>query len=177
MSDVIVLITRGPCQFTTTGIRWLRKPTIEELVDLVAWTRLTETAAKFWLGDLLAYGEDEFGETYTQALEMTGYAMQTAKNIVWVARAVASPRRREDLSFEHHAEVAPLTPAKQTEWLAKAADDNLTRDEMRSQIRQETQPVKATFWVVVSCTSASDQHALAERLELEGRSVKLTSKV
>lgn len=39
--------------------------------------------------------------------EITGYDRKTIQNAKHVAEATSSPRR-EDLSFKHHAEVAPL---------------------------------------------------------------------
>jgi hypothetical protein len=96
-----------------------------------------------------------------------------------VARSVHFSRRRENLSFSHHQEVASLTPIEQTEWLDKAEDECLTAPQLRSQIRiakagRDGHPVE--LWVAVRCESPSDQLELARRLRGEGLFVVLRSK-
>jgi len=52
-----------------------------------------------------------------------------------VARKFELPRRRETLSFQHHAEVAALSPQDQDQWLAAAEEHEWSRNELRSKIR------------------------------------------
>src|SRR4030042_3269726 len=42
------------------------------------------------------------------------------RNAAWVASRIESSRRREDLGWSCHAEVAPLEPADQDRWLDRA---------------------------------------------------------
>lgn len=65
------------------------------------------------IGDWLNYGERIYGEIYTQALEETDYAYQTLADEKWIASRIEFSRRRENLSFSHHKEVAALDPADQ----------------------------------------------------------------
>jgi hypothetical protein len=74
----------------------------------------------WWLGDWLNRGEKRFGETYVQAIDETGMAYQTLANIKWVASAIDVSRRRENLTWKHHAEVAKLPPDAQDVWLGYA---------------------------------------------------------
>src|SRR5881398_2378127 len=64
--------------------------------------------AAWALGDWLLFGERRFGERYRSALAATNLDYQTLRNYAWVARSFAPARRREHLSFQHHAEVAAL---------------------------------------------------------------------
>ena len=62
----------------------------------------------FIIGDALRYGERRWGETYAQVMDATGMAYQTLANAKWVASRVPVQRRRTELSWSHHAEVASL---------------------------------------------------------------------
>src|SRR6185437_1157814 len=46
-------------------------------------------------------------------------------------------RRRDTLSFQHHAEVAPLSPELQDEWLERAESEGWSRGELRRRLRAE----------------------------------------
>src|SRR6476659_476686 len=152
MSSILHQI--GPFTFTTSGVTWTGSPTFEQWEVAFTWARKVEGAAQFWLGDLLNYGEHAYGEKYSQMLETTGYALQTAKNVAYVARHVEPSRRRvrDGVPFSHHAEVAALPPAEQTTWLQRCVDEEPTRDELRSLIRMEkaattTTPDEPILWV------------------------------
>jgi hypothetical protein len=62
-----------------------------------------------------------YGKTYDTAVSETGLGYQTIANLKSVARKVDISRRRENLSFGHHAEVAAL-PAEQQQRLLDLAD-------------------------------------------------------
>jgi hypothetical protein len=91
--------------------------------------------AGWWIGDWLRYGNEKFGERYVRASKITGYGVQTLMNMVYVASRFEPERRRESLSFSHHAEVAAIDPEAQDRWLERAAQERLSvrclREEMR----------------------------------------------
>lgn len=96
----------------------------------------------WWIGDWLLYGNERFGERYVRAARITGYDVQTLMNMVYVASSVAPSRRRDRLSFSHHAEVAALDPETQERWLARAEAERLSvrclREELRRQRRLDS---------------------------------------
>jgi hypothetical protein len=94
-------------------------------------------ASAWWLADWAAYGEDRYGATYRQAVPGTGFSHQTLRNYAWVARRFDVPRRRDRLSFAHHAEVAPLAQEDQESWLARAEREGWSRNELRTRLRAE----------------------------------------
>ena len=63
---------------------------------------------------------------YDDVAEETGYDIKALQNIKSIADKVESSRRREDLSFSHHTEVASLPPEKQEAFLQKAVDEKLS---------------------------------------------------
>jgi hypothetical protein len=88
------------------------------------------------LGDWLIYGEIFFTGRYREAVERTSLDYQTLRNYAWVARKIPFSRRRETLSFGHHAEVAALPEPEQDYWLRKAHDLGWSRNQIRREIRE-----------------------------------------
>ncbi|MEU4469118.1 LmbU family transcriptional regulator [Streptomyces sp. NPDC024017] len=99
---------------------------LRELVNSSAW----------WLADWLIYGETTYGwRRYKEAIERTGLDYQTLRNYAWVARRFEHHRRRDGLSFAHHAEVTRLSPPEQDYWLRKAEQQKWSRNELRRAVR------------------------------------------
>lgn len=102
-----------------------------------------ERAVQWWIGDALRFGEGRYGEMYSQALEETDYSYQSLRNASYVAGAVELSRRRDNLSFSHHAEIASLSPEKQDYWLDKAEPEegskkpSMSRNELREHVRDK----------------------------------------
>lgn len=86
------------------------------------------------LGDALNYGDKVYGETYVQASVWTGLAEQTLINYASVCGRIPRSRRRRDLPFSLHAEVASLEPQEQKEWLKKASAGQWTRSVLRAEL-------------------------------------------
>jgi hypothetical protein len=99
---------------------------LRELVNSSAW----------WLADWLIFGESTYGwRRYKEAIERTGLDYQTLRNYAWVGRRFEHHRRRENLSFAHHAEVARMAPPEQDYWLRKAEQHKWSRNELRRTVR------------------------------------------
>ncbi len=96
---------------------------------------LTNSSA-WWLADWLIFGEAAYScRRYREAIDRTGLDYQTLRNYAWVARRFEYRRRRADLSFAHHAEVARLSPPEQDYWLRKAQQHKWSRNELRRAVR------------------------------------------
>lgn len=93
--------------------------------------------AGWWIGDWLIFGNDVYGERYARAKRITGYDVQTLMNMVYVASRFEISRRRETLSWSHHAEVAALPPEDQDRWLDRAEADRLSVKCLRDALRYE----------------------------------------
>lgn len=91
----------------------------------------------FLLGDWIAYGLDNFGQSYLEAQHICGLQSQTLMNLVWVCRKVALSRRREmPMTFTHHEAVAGLKPTEQIHFLGLAIEKNFSCADLRASIRQ-----------------------------------------
>ena len=93
------------------------------------------TTSAWCLGDWLAYGENAYSGRYRDAIEQTALDYQTLRNYAWVAKRFPLSRRRDGLSFAHHAEVAGLPEHEQDFWLRKAEDLSLSRNKLRQEVR------------------------------------------
>ena len=94
-------------------------------------------ASTWWLADWARYGEGAYGARYRDAIAITGLGGQTLRNYAWVAGRFEASRRRDTLSFAHHAEVAALPPAEQDAWLDRAEQCGWSRNELRVRLRRE----------------------------------------
>jgi len=93
-------------------------------------------ASSAWcLGDWLAYGQEAYRSRYRDAIEQTGLDYQTLRNYAWVAGRFELSRRRDTLSFGHHAEAAALASPEQDFWLRKAEEFRWSTMRLRREIR------------------------------------------
>jgi hypothetical protein len=97
--------------------------------------RVLSDSSAWWLGDWLLYGQKRYPDRYKQAVGETSLDYQTLRNYAWVARSLPVSRRRDKLSFQHHAEVAALPDAEQDLWLDRAEIFGWSKSELRRRLR------------------------------------------
>ncbi|MDT0616058.1 LmbU family transcriptional regulator [Streptomyces lancefieldiae] len=93
------------------------------------------SASAWCLGDWLVYGEATFNGRYQDAIQLTALDYQTLRNHAWVARRFPMSRRRDRLSFTHHAEVAALAEPEQDFWLRKAEAHEWSAKRLRREVK------------------------------------------
>lgn len=103
-----------------------------------------EKRVGFWLGDWLLAGEERYGERkYSQALQASGYAHQTLKNMCRVAgRFPAEQRVHEGLAFGHYDAAGGLPSADAHEILAEAAELKLSTKDVRERAKFRQQQLR-----------------------------------
>jgi hypothetical protein len=112
-------------------------------LSMEAWQRIgrqlfvISDSSAWWWGDWLVFGEKRYADRYQRAIKETSLDYQTLRNYAWVARRFPVVRRREALSFQHHAVVAALPEAEQDELLSQAEKHGWTRNELRRRLRQQ----------------------------------------
>uniref|UniRef100_UPI00099EFBF9 LmbU family transcriptional regulator n=1 Tax=Streptomyces albus TaxID=1888 RepID=UPI00099EFBF9 len=122
---------------------------ISDGITFDSWSRLGDyvsvvaNSSAWWLGDWLVYGQERFSNRYRRCIEESSLDYQTLRNYAWVARNVPLSRRRDGLSFQHHAEVASLPADEQTYWLGRALEEKWSRNALRAQIRAGRAAVRA----------------------------------
>jgi len=93
-------------------------------------------SVRWWVGDWLNEGELRYGETYTQAIEVTGNRLQYLKDCKWVAAAVEKSLREDVLSWTHHKYVAKLDRVAMVTLLSYAAEHELSSRELLDAVRE-----------------------------------------
>lgn len=102
------------------------------LGEIDRYYRQGSERASWWVGDFLIYAEKAHGDLFAQIAEATKLAPQTLLNRMSICRAIPPSQRREGVNFSVHAEVAYLATSERAELLRAAADEGLTRDEIRA---------------------------------------------
>jgi hypothetical protein len=123
-------------------------------------------ATCWWFGDWIAFGQMKYGRRYKAAIAVTGLDYQTLRNYAVVARRFDMSRRRDNLTFQHHAELCALPDDEQERWLDRAAAGHWTRNELRRRLRgiaEKTSTPSVTLRLAVEEDQAASWRAAAAR--------------
>jgi hypothetical protein len=127
---------RAPATLTTTS--W--SPRVElaaaDWVRQGRWLGALGRGSGWWIGDWVRYGNARYGDRYAPAARVTGYDVQSLMNMAYVAGRFEGSRRRDALSFSHHAEIASLSSEEQELWLDRAEAGTLSVRSLRSELRR-----------------------------------------
>jgi hypothetical protein len=134
------------------------------------------SSSAWCLGDWLVYGQEAYAGRYRDAIERTSLDYQTLRNYAWVVRRFSLSRRRDTLSFGHHAEVAVLPEPEQDFWLRKAEEQGWSVKRLRREVRTSLAERSASTGAEDEDASDQDQreqsmaslqvHIAREKLEL-----------
>lgn len=107
----------------------------ERFAEILRGLGAMARGVQWWVGDALVYAEQNYGDELTfQLAEELDLEPHTLTNWRWVASSVDRKRRREQLSWSHHAEVARLGPKAQAEVLARAIAEAWTVRQLREHV-------------------------------------------
>lgn len=149
-------VSRDDARSTASGLELRPGLTYEAWVSVGCRIARISNASAWWLGDWVNYGERSYGTRYRAALRATALDYQTLRNYAWVARAFEPARRRQGVSFQHHAEVAALPEADQDLWLERAERMQWSRNELRRRLRADAPPE----------LPVGDEHAMTLRMRV-----------
>ncbi len=128
-------LTLHDFRMTSIGIEIRSDATYEHWVDMVDFLFTIEGRLNWLIGDAILIGERVYGKTYEEMALLTGKAVKTLRNYVYVVSSVEMSRRRDKLTFGHHAEVASMVPEHQDRWLADAEQNRWSVAELRKQLK------------------------------------------
>ena len=164
---------------TINGLVVTGSPRLDRWAAPLRKLAVFEKGAQFAIGDAVRLLRDRFGEESAQLIDPDlGWSLKTINLYSWMSERIPLENRRMDrLGVKHHLLVAALTPAKQRQWLTRAAADEEEQPWTAARLKKaleegEDLPVEKWFILVGPLTSGQVQSDLMDRLEAEGLSVK-----
>lgn len=123
----------GARPMSTLKMAWIPEEALAYPGWVSAGRRLGEFGRRnqWWIGDWIRYGNTRWGEKYVEAAKITGYDGKSLRNMAYVASRFALSRRRDNLNWSHHAELAGLSQDDQDHWLERATRDRLSVADLR----------------------------------------------
>jgi N6-adenosine-specific RNA methylase IME4 len=154
--DMNEIVKLNNIQITDSSVIINDNITELEWAEALEYCEKTNKKLQWVIGELLNFGEKKKYRKYVELMSKTNFEYGTLRNIQSVAKKVDVSRRRDNLSFSHHIEVAALSPEKQTEFLDRAENEHLTRKELRNEIRKDrkeyiVKPVPTGVYNLVYC--------------------------
>jgi hypothetical protein len=143
-----VVVAKTAVAASRSGLQIDPRMPFESWQALGAQIAVRAEGSTWWLGDWLVFGKRQYGERYKAAIAVTGLGYQTLRNYAVVATRFELSRRRDNLSFQHHAEVSALPDEEQQRWLDLAANHAWSKRELRARVRESTAPGRRAKSVV-----------------------------
>jgi len=134
--SLMSMVQRYGVSLAPTALVFSRRLNIDEwgALGCVLWQ--SAKSHQWWIGDWWCDGSHSYGERKAKAKASTALGREygTLANYGYVARAFETSRRRENVPWSHHYEVAPLSPEKQEHWLDIAERENLSLPKLQDKI-------------------------------------------
>ena len=169
-----LVLAAGAFSVDDAGLVVRGRPSFERWGDALQQVRRASRGWQFLVGDLIAYGEDAYGEEAAQLIDAAEWDETSVAVYVWLAKRIPRERRRLALfprgGIDQHMAVAKLAAADQVSWLERAAAEGWTVTETRRQLKSLT-GVGATapvYKVEVLCQTEAERDTLVVRLTGEG---------
>lgn len=118
------------------GVTPVGTPTYEQWLEANEFVKKANGAVHFWIGDLLNYGEREYGENYTQAIDHSGYEYQTVANDKWIANKIPLSLRRESLTPDKAKIIASMETEEMKDWIETISETPMTVRELRNEVKK-----------------------------------------
>lgn len=149
----VALLDLPGCKFTPTQLILPLDLSYDHWERIGRQLQIAGLAIQWWIGDWLVFGEHKWREKYAQAVIVTGRSEQTLMNYAFVSRSISPSRRRENVDFSTHAEVAGLDEEDQERILSKAASEGATKRQVRREAekaKRENRPKPPDTEIVLS---------------------------
>ena len=135
MNSVVTAYPDALPEATSTSLSLPETLTFEQWEEIGAELANRARKLNWWIGDWWAAGHHRYGERARLAARgLFGKEFKTLANIASVCRAFEPSRRREHLSWSHHAEAAALSAPAADMLLDLAERDRLSKAQVRAAV-------------------------------------------
>lgn len=138
-SDEQVIGDSGAFLLSPRGLRVVGTPRYNEWAEIGASLFTLGNSVMWATGDWLVHGEGrgDWGETYSQAIDLTKKSYGSLAQYVRVSREFEFEARFKTLSWSHHQQVLTLPPEERRHVLQRCEDEQWSRDDLREHLRAE----------------------------------------
>lgn len=123
-------------QFSEVGLYLDEGLSFERWQELGETLKAMERSVMWWIGDWLRFGERRWGETYSQALDATGYSHSALSKAKWIASTYEPCNRLQELSWTHHLEAAPLPAEERMQVLREAGANRWSVRDLKAEVNR-----------------------------------------
>lgn len=119
------------------GIEPQGTPTFEQWQECGNFIKKANGAVHFWIGDWLNYGEQTWGEMYSQAMDETDFEYQTLANDKWLAKEIHISLRGENMDVSSAKLLAPLPQKEKEYWANELKKEKIPVRELKERIKEK----------------------------------------
>jgi hypothetical protein len=109
---------------------------LEEWREIGRKLNRASSALKWYVGDWLLHGERKWGSAYTDAINIVGLSYDTLARCKSISARFEFRRRRLNLRWSDHREVAALDEKNQEILLDASTDGKWSRERLRDEVRK-----------------------------------------
>ena len=117
---------------TDIGLELTESLSVNDYIELGSKVSLLNKSAPWLLADLLGFGEEKFGDQFSQIVDSFNCKPETLRNSLYVYNKWPKHRRRPELSFAHHQTCASLDPEIADRLLDLAVEKDFSIKELRA---------------------------------------------
>lgn len=140
----MTLVETSPnAEITAVGIHFNDSLSIDEWTAIGERLEQHDRNLRWVIGDWLVFGSERFGARAAVIADSLSLSTGSVANAASVCRRVPFERRRSELSFSHHEEVAHLDETGQARMLELAVKEGLSKSVLRSLVHEEEHERKA----------------------------------
>lgn len=118
------------------GLSAIGTPTFQEWEEVGRFIKKAEGSVHFWIGDWLNYGEQKWGEMYSQAMDATEYEYGTLRDDKWLSKSIQLSERSDNLGVGQARLIAPLPEEEKKYWSEEIKKEPIPVRELKKKIKE-----------------------------------------
>ena len=124
-SEILSLVSPH-FKYTSKGLTIEGRPSFQICEQELYKLKTINTACQLWIGILLNWMQDNFGEDYSQVLDALDYSVGSLANMQSVAREFPPERWREGIPYSYYQAITSLDKEQQEKLLDEVESGQIT---------------------------------------------------